>query len=232
MHHFSLVVPTLNEVENIEPLLSRISAVVGQAELVPEIIFVDDGSQDGTRERIAAYIGPLKVRLICRDTEKGLTGAVIAGARAAEHDPVVVMDCDLSHPPEALPSLLTTYIENGCDMVLGSRYAAGGETLGWPLIRRWASLLASVPARLLTGVRDPLAGFFVCSRTLIGQLAGDQRGFKIALALLASGGRRLKVMEVPIAFRDRHWGKSKMKPGVIVRYLRQIAGLVWHRWFF
>jgi len=106
MQKFSLIVPTLNEADNIGPLLARIDVTLTPSGLEPEILFVDDGSRDGTRQRIETYTGPLTVRLIRRDHEHGLAGAVVTGALAATHDLVAVMDADLSHPPEALSQLL------------------------------------------------------------------------------------------------------------------------------
>ena len=130
----SLVVPTLNEAENIAPLLARIR----RCEPAPDqIIFVDDGSTDGTCECIRSFASSAPVQLIERDAPAlGLAGAVIAGARAAEGDWLVVMDADLSHPPEKIAELLRPLLEGKADMVIGSRYVEGGSTPGWPIWRK------------------------------------------------------------------------------------------------
>ncbi len=109
MKKFSIIIPTLNEADNITPLLQQIAEVTLPLGLTPEVIFVDDGSTDNTRQNITAYSGDLEVRLVCRDSQKGLAGAVVAGARAASHPHVVVMDADLSHPPQMIPALVEPY---------------------------------------------------------------------------------------------------------------------------
>src|SRR3954453_19104006 len=130
----SIVVPTLNEAENIEPLVRQIMAADPHC---AEILFVDDGSTDGTRGRIRTLATGYPMRLIERDHPTlGLSGAVIAGARAASGEILIVMDADLSHPPAEIPSLLTPLIDGRADMVIGSRYVAGATTPGWPLYRK------------------------------------------------------------------------------------------------
>ena len=137
----AIIVPTLEEVDNIVPLVEQIEQTN-----VPfgEIIFVDDGSIDGTREKIRALATAHRVRLIERDgAERGLAGAIIAGANASSADVFVVMDADLSHPPEKIASLLQPILANEADLVIGSRYIPGGATPGWPAWRRFLSRVAS-----------------------------------------------------------------------------------------
>jgi dolichol-phosphate mannosyltransferase len=204
----SLVIPTLNEAENIAPLLARIMA----SEPPPdEILFVDDGSTDGTRECIHALAGSAPIQLIERDAPSlGLAGAVIAGARAATGEWLVVMDADLSHPPEKITDLLRPVIEGRADMVIGSRYIKGGSTPGWPIWRKTLSRVAAGLAYPLTGVHDSMGGFFAMPTKLLLELTPAATGFKIAFEALVQGGRNLRVLEVPIAFRDRARGVSKM----------------------
>ncbi|SHO53257.1 glycosyltransferase family 39 protein [Desulfopila aestuarii] len=225
MQDFSLIIPTLNEADNIGSLLERISAMTEQSALTPEIIFVDDGSKDGTCEQIAAYSGPLNVRIIQREDERGLTGAVVTGARAANSDLVVVMDADASHPPEEIPRLLAPLITNSYDMVIGSRYIGGGQTPGWPLTRRIASRIASFPASCITGVRDPLAGFFAVRKQYLTAIDHDLSGFKVGLEVIATAADGFRVMEVPIIFADRMQGSSKMNIPILATYLRQLSRL-------
>ena len=212
----SLVIPTLNEAENIAPLLARIA----RCEPAPdEIIFVDDGSTDGTRECIRSFTSSAPIQLIERDAPVlGLAGAVIAGARAAVGDWLVVMDADLSHPPEKIADLMRPLFEGKADMVIGSRYVAGGSTPGWPVWRKILSRGAAGMAYPLTGVHDSMCGFFAMPRELLLELAPSATGFKIAFEAIVHGGKNLRVVEIPIAFRDRTRGISKMSFGVALLY--------------
>ena len=220
----SIIIPTLNEAENIAPLLERLLRCEPPAD---EIIFVDDGSTDGTRDRIRAFAGQATVRLIAREAPAfGLSGAVIAGARAATGDWLVVMDADLSHPPEKIGELLRPLLEGRADMVIGSRYVKGGSTPGWPLWRKVLSRIAAGVAYPITGVQDSMGGFFAMPRKLLLELTPAATGFKIAFEALAHGGRNLRVVEVPIVFRDRTRGASKMSLGVALIFaFRWIAAM-------
>src|SRR5437870_13642843 len=124
----AIIVPTLQEVDNVVSLVEQIEQTK-----VPfgEINFVDDGSTDGTREKIRALTTAHRVRLIERDgAERRLAGAIIAGANASSADAFVVMDADLSHPPEKIPDLLQPILAKEADLVIGSRYILGGATPG------------------------------------------------------------------------------------------------------
>jgi dolichol-phosphate mannosyltransferase len=225
----SLVVPTLNEVENIPPLLARIA----ESQPVPDqIIFVDDGSTDGTRECIRSQAGKGAIELIERDEPTlGLAGAVVAGARAARGEWLVVMDADLSHPPEKIGELLQPLLEDRADMVIGSRYVKGGSTPGWPLWRKIMSRVAAALAYPLTGVHDSMGGFFAMRTQLLLEVAPAATGFKIAFEAIVQGGKNLRVIEVPIAFRDRTRGASKMSFGVALLFARRWVAAMTRRLF-
>jgi dolichol-phosphate mannosyltransferase len=220
----SLVIPTLNEADNIELLVTRLAQCQPRLD---EIVFVDDGSTDGTRERIRSLSADAPIRLIERETPAlGLSGAVIAGARAAAGDWLVVMDADLSHPPEKIAELLRPLLEGRADIVIGSRYVEGGSTPGWPLWRKILSRSAAGLAYPLTGVHDSMCGFFALPRKLLLELTPAATGFKIAFEALVQGGKNLRVLEIPIAFRDRTRGVSKMSFGVAVVFaFRWIAAM-------
>jgi len=217
MPTISIIVPVLNEAENIEPLVSQIVA-----NHVPftEMLFVDGGSTDGTRNAIDALATRHSIGLIEQDRKSpGLAAAIMAGARAAGGDILVVMDADLSHPPERINDLLVPLFPGAADMAIGSRYIPGGSTPGWPLWRRTMSRTASMFAQPLTGVRDSMCGFFAISRSRLLQIDPPTSGFKIVFETIVRGGRNLRVREIPIAFRDRTRGKSKMSFGVALKFL-------------
>ncbi len=220
----SVIVPTLNEVENVEPLVRQI---VAAAPDVTEIIFVDDGSTDGTQDRIRALGQEFPVQLIERtDPTLGLAGAVIAGTREAKSEIVVVMDADLSHPPEEIPALVRPLRDQRADMVIGSRYVPGGTTPGWPVSRKLMSRTAGLLAYPLTGVHDSMCGFFAIRKERLLELAPHATGFKIAFETIVRGGDDLRVVEIPIAFRDRARGTSKMRLSVaFVFAFRWLAAL-------
>lgn len=204
----SIIVPTLDEAENIEPLVQQIAASGVPLE---EIVFVDDGSCDGTCDKIRALSTKYPLRLIERvSPEMGLAGAVIAGAHAASGEWLVVMDADLSHPPQKIPDLVRPIAEAAADMVIGSRYVRGSSTPGWPVWRKILSRIAAASAYPLTRVHDSMCGFFAMRRTLLLELTPAANGFKIAFEAIVKGGGGLRVLEIPIVFRDRTRGRSKM----------------------
>ena len=225
MHGLSIIVPTRNEADNIDLLLNRIFGVEFLQSIDHEVIFVDDSSSDATRERIRGWTADRPVRLLERSDGVGLASAVIAGSHEAVYDAALVIDADLSHPPEKIPELAAPVLAGTTDMVIGSRYVEGGATPEWPLSRRFASKLATLPARLFTDVNDPMAGFFAVVTQRLRNLRPDVPGFKIGLEVLAVGGDQIRVEEVPIVFHDRFEGFSKMNKRIIFDYLRQVAHL-------
>ena len=225
----SIVVPTRNEVENIRSLVEQIVAVG-----VPfqEIIFVDDNSNDGTREVIVSLAKTNPVRLFEQDaSEPGLAAAIMAGARAATGDLLVVMDADLSHPPERIGELLAPVLSGKADLVIGSRYVPGGSTPGWPIWRTILSRVGSAFAYPLTGVRDSMCGFFAIERQRLIQIAPPTVGFKIAFETIVRGKPSLRVLEIPIAFRNRAHGRSKMSFGVAFHFFLRWLAAVFQRAF-
>ncbi len=220
----SVVVPTLNEAGNIGRLLEEVFAACGSGPAI-EVVVVDDGSTDGTREKVLAWSETHPVRLVARDHERGLAGAVLAGAEAAVGGAIVVMDADLSHPPACIPDLARPVLEGTRDMVIGSRYVPGGATPGWPLKRRITSRVAGALSWPLVDVRDPLAGFFAIRRENLLKLDRGVKGLKIGLEAMVKGGDDLRVSETPITFVDRTSGASKMSTKQITAYLKQLPAL-------
>jgi dolichol-phosphate mannosyltransferase len=128
------------------------------------------------------------------------------------------MDADLSHPAERIRDLLAPLFAGEADMVVGSRYIEGGSTPGWPLWRRIVSRGGAALAFPLTGVHDSMGGFFAIARSRLLELAPQTGGFKIVFEAIVRGGGTLRVREVPIAFRERLHGKSKMSFAIALRF--------------
>lgn len=226
-----VVVPTYNEKDNLDLLLERIF------ELQPGfcVLIVDDASPDGTGAMADAWAQrDARVAVLHRDCKEGLGPAYMAGFRRALGDTkrfthIFEMDADLSHDPRHLGALLEA-CQPGCgDFVAGSRYLPGGDTPGWPWLRRLISRVGGAYARLMLGVKwsDPTAGF-VCFRREVLEgvdLAGLQSrgyGFQIELKWrCAQAG--FVLAESPIVFRDRTLGDSKMRMSIVSEAL----GVVW-----
>jgi dolichol-phosphate mannosyltransferase len=212
----SIIVPTLNEEENIAPLVSEI---IASAVPFQEILFVDGNSTDATADMIRALAACYPIRLIEQNgAEPGLAGAIVAGARAAQGEILLVIDADLSHPPKRIKDLLAPLFAGVADMVVGSRYVEGGSTPGWPLWRRIVSRVGAALAYPLTGVHDSMGGFFAIARSRLLELAPQTSGFKIVFEAIVRGGGTLRVREIPIAFRERMHGKSKMSFRIALRF--------------
>ncbi len=217
MKSVSVIIPTHNEAENVAPLLEQVAATGFS---FCEIIFVDAQSSDGTREAVQEFSGKYPVRLLEQDPDApGLAAAIMEGARAANGDVLVVMDADLSHPPPRILDLLQPIFENEKDLVVGSRYIPGGSTPGWPAWRRLLSRAGALAAFPLTGIRDSLSGFFAIERNRLLEISPPTVGFKIAFETILRGRPNLRVKEVPIVFRDRERGRSKMSFGVALRFV-------------
>jgi dolichol-phosphate mannosyltransferase len=229
-----LFFPTYNEAENLEAI---VRATTGQLEAtVPGdwgLLVVDDASPDGTGELADRLAGEIPgVEVLHRSGKEGLGPAYLAGfeyalAHGAEY--VIVMDADFSHDPKHLPAMIDAAQRS--DLVLGSRYVAGGEITNWPRLRRVLSRSGSLYARLMLGVkvRDLTTGFRCVRRRVLesvepSTLRSQGYVFNIELtyrALLAG----FAVEEIPICFRDREEGESKMSLPIAVEALRLVPKL-------
>src|SRR5438067_681109 len=187
---FALVIPTLNEAGNIEPLLNRIHAALEPLLLPYEIVIVDDGSVDGTQQVVSNFSATdARVRLLVRHNQKGLAGAVIHGWKHTDANLLGVMDADLQHPPELLPALLAA-IEGGVDIAVGSRYVEQTRVQGWNLFRQAVSRVSTwvtLPFQRKVRVKDPMSGFFALRRECIEGIDLQPQGFKILLEILVRG---------------------------------------------
>jgi dolichol-phosphate mannosyltransferase len=223
----TVIVPTFNEAGNVEELVARLGAVVP---LDTEILFVDD-STDSTPDviRKVAETAWVPVRLIHRvNPEGGLAGAVTVGIEAARGDRVVVMDGDLQHPPELVPTMLVGLDE--AELVVASRYVGDGDSGGlssfWrQLVSRTSTVLAQAcfPKRVGRVCTDPMTGFFAFHRDAVDLSRLRPRGFKILLEILAR--HDLEVREVPFTFGERFADESKADWRNGVTFLYQLASL-------
>ena len=224
----SIVAPTLREAANLRPLAERVAGALAGRGLAWELLLVDDDSGDGS-EAVAAELGRrLPVRMeVRRGAAPDLSRAVLDGIAKSRFDRVVVMDADLSHPPERIPDLLAG-LDGDCDMVVGSRYVPGASTAGdWGRARMLNSRVATLLAAPLAGCADPMAGFFAVDRRALPPLSTLRPiGYKIGLELMVRG--RLRVREVPIAFADRRRGRSKLDWRRQLDYLRHLGRLYAH----
>jgi dolichol-phosphate mannosyltransferase len=186
-----------------------------------ELIVVDDGSPDGTADLAESYADKHPVRVIRRPGKAGLASAVLAGFAQARGDVLVVMDADLSHPPEAVPRLVAA-IGEGADLAVGSRYVSGGGTEDWPLKRRVVSRAACLMGNVLVPIRDCTSGFFAIRKSALDGVKLNPIGFKIGFEVMARA-RYKKFVEVPYVFRDRELGKSKFGRREILQYVVQLG---------
>jgi dolichol-phosphate mannosyltransferase len=222
-----VIIPTYNEIDNVPTLIGAVL----DADPRIEILFVDDGSPDGTGEYIASIMeSEPRVRLLQRPRKMGLGTAYCRGfevAIADGYDVALEMDADFSHDPKALPEFLKEIEEN--DMVIGSRYVQGVNVINWPMSRLLLSYFANVYSRFVTGMplRDGTGGFKcfrteVLKRVDLKQIRSNGYSFQIELNFLVwSMGK--KIREIPIIFVDRRNGVSKMSRDIIW----EAAFLVW-----
>jgi dolichol-phosphate mannosyltransferase len=228
----SVIIPTYEEAATIGRVIQEVTRAVGELGYAAEVIVVDDDSPDGTADlaESASRTSPLSIRVLRRNGPRSLSLSVMDGARLARHALVAVLDADLSHDPRDIPRILEPVLKGRADISLGSRYAAGGKISAWPLHRRIVSALGIGLARRLTRVRDPLSGYFATRREILDGSAIElkPRGYKILLEILARG-RGLRIAEIPIRFRDRSQGQSKLGLRQGLEFMNQCLSLLRHR---
>lgn len=217
----SIIIPTYNEAENIENLLHAINSIVNTY----EIIVVDDNSPDGTGKIAESLkVNYPNLIIIHRIDEKGLASAVVEGFKRAHGEIIGVMDADFSHPVEALPRMVEPILKGQTDLVIGSRYTAGGEILGWGLVRKLTSKGAILLARPLTPIKDCVSGLFFFKKTVIKDVDFNPQGYKIGLEVLVKG-RFKSAVEIPYTFVNRKKGKSKLSLREYWDYLVHLSNL-------
>jgi dolichol-phosphate mannosyltransferase len=229
-----ICLPTYDERENLGPMIEAILAAVPQV----DVLVIDDNSPDGTgqlADQIAAR--EPRVQVLHRAGKEGLGRAYLAGfawALARDYGLILEMDCDFSHDPKYLPAMLAAATE--ADLVLGSRYVAGGGTVNWGVLRKLISRGGSLYARTILGltVRD-LTGGFKCFRREV--LEGidlptvECTGYAFQIELTYRAARRgFKVRELPIVFADRRVGLSKMSRRIVLEAIRKVWSIRLSGW--
>jgi len=218
----AVVVPTFNERDNVLKLRDLLAETLKG--LRWELVFVDDDSSDGTYDLLLdeARRDP-RVRAVRRIGRRGLSTAVVEGILTTTAPLVVVMDADLQHDERVLPDMFAKLEETGADLVVGSRYVAGGGMGDLRDDRRAISRLATRLSHLVirTELTDPMSGFFLIRREAFDRAVRNlsAQGYKILLDIVASAKPRLKVAEVPYTFRSRLHGESKLDTAVTWEYL-------------
>lgn len=238
----SLVVPTLNEGGVIEILLARLDAVARTLRLSNnelEVIIVDDRSTDGTPEIIRRIKNGFSFTVILLERQiRDLATAVLDGMSLATGEIIGVLDADLSHPPELIPTLINGLARG--EIVVASRHLPGGGVENWPYIRKFTSRLGAWAARAIgVKITDPMSGFFLFKRQVLAGVNLSPIGYKILLEILVKGYYD-KVIELPYIFLNRAVGSSKLGPKVMINYLRHLNRLFiwklkgfwrWQNWF-
>jgi glycosyltransferase involved in cell wall biosynthesis len=227
----SVIVPTYNEKENIEPLIERLLDLPDEV----QVIVVDDNSPDGTgdiADRMAEQ-NPGRVDVVHREGKLGLGTAYIAGFKRAiqqQSDLIVTMDADFSHPPENIPAM-EDKIRDGYDLVIGSRYVPGGKAVECTLPRKMLSWGANAFARILLGLsaHDTTAGFRCYRKEVLESIDLDQifsNGYSFLVEMLYKVQRQgWQVGEVPIVFHNRRQGVSKISRNEIMKAMYTVLRL-------
>ena len=224
----SVIVPTFNERDNVTTLYRRLeTALAGKAW---EVIFVDDNSPDGTWDVLRGLARQdSRVRRIGR---RGLSGACIEGILASSAPCAAVIDADLQHDETQLPKMLALLQSGAADLVVGSRYVAGGSADSFNKQRAGASALATEVAKRVLRVKiaDPMSGFFMIRRDRFEQLAPQlsTQGFKILLDIVATARGDLRVVEIPFTFGSRLHGESKLDSMVALDFLGLVLAKLTH----
>src|SRR6266576_3698835 len=218
----SVIVPTFNERDNVTTLFRRLEAALAGVNW--EVIFVDDNSPDGTWDVVRALARQnSRVRCIRRIGRRGLSGACIEGILASSAPYAAVIDADLQHDETQLPRMLALLQSGEADLVVGSRYIAGGSAESFNKQRAGISALATEVAKRVLRVKiaDPMSGFFMVRSDRFEQLAPQlsTQGFKILLDIVATARGELRIKEIPYTFGARLHGESKLDSTVALDFL-------------
>ena len=232
---FSLIIPTFNESQNIVEMVGNLSKILDRT--IPqqyELIVVDDDSPDRTWELASELIPQYpQLRVIRRETERGLSTAVIRGWQAAQGEILGVIDADLQHPPEILIQLWRE-IESGAELAVASRNVEGGGVSEWSMARRFLSRGAQVLGlvilpEVIGRLSDPMSGYFMLRRSAIAGKQLSPVGYKILIEVAARGQIRW-ISETGYIFRERVAGASKVTWKQYIEYLQHLVKLRFSLW--
>jgi len=222
MHQAIVIIPTYNEIENIEAIIRAVFSLDNSS----DVLIVDDNSPDLTALKVKELQEEFSNQLFLevRKEKSGLGTAYIHGFKwclAKDYEYIFEMDADFSHNPKDLVRLYKACHINGADMAIGSRYVKGVNVVNWPLGRVLLSYSASLYVRIITGMKiyDPTAGFVCYKRKVLEALDLDQvkfvgYAFQIEMKF-KSYLKKFKIVEIPIVFTDRIKGESKLSGGII-----------------
>lgn len=228
--HLSLVVPTLNEAENISDFIAQVDRVLSiEFDDRYEIVIIDDESPDGTGQIALAMQADFpRLRVFSRSVKNGLGRAVVDGWEKSSGEILATINADFQHPPELLSELIGK-IYAGADLAVATRFKNGGAIQNWSLTRIFLSRAAHIAGllilpRVLSRVSDPMSGYFVFKRECIASVKLQPFGFKTLIEVLARGSVK-NIAEVGYTFRERQYGKSKASFRQSWLYIRQLLNL-------
>ena len=233
-----VIIPTYNEKDNVAAIIQAVMS----RQLAYEILIVDDQSPDGTAEIVQKLKSdfPERLHLLTREGKSGLGTAYIDGFRFAlenNYDYIFEMDADFSHDPADLDRLLEACTSGNADLAIGSRYTKGGGVKNWPKDRIFLSKGASIYVRLISwmNIKDPTAGFKCYSRKVLANINLDKisfvgYAFQIEMKF-AAWQKGFKLVEVPIVFKDRVKGTSKMDSRIISEAVFGVLNMKWKSFF-
>lgn len=219
----TIVIPTLNEAGNIEPLFDELGSVLGRT-IDWQIVYVDDDSSDATRDQIELLQErDSRVHMIHRIGRRGLSSACLEGMAATQSKYILVMDADLQHDTRIIPYMLKALQSGEADLVVGSRFRAGSNVNGLSYRRRMGSVMMNrlIGCVLRGNLSDPLSGYFMLSRSVYDSIKYKVSGvgFKILIDIIMSCGAGLQIKELSFDFRPRHQGTSKLDISIISEFL-------------
>ena len=232
-----VIIPTFNEIENIEDIIRAVFALDKNF----DVLIVDDNSPDGTAKKVGELQNEFRDRLFIeiRNEKAGLGTAYIHGFKWClnrHYDYIFEMDADFSHNPVDLPRLYET-CKNDADVSIGSRYIKGVNVVNWPMSRVLLSYLASIYVRVITGmkIKDTTAGFVCYKREVLEGIDLDNirfvgYAFQIEMKFKAYL-RKFKIVEIPVVFTDRTKGESKLSGSIISEAIFGVISLKWKSLF-
>jgi len=238
MNDSVVIIPTYNEKENIENIIRTVFSLSKSF----DILIIDDGSPDGTASIVKNLQKefPNQLHIVERGGKLGLGTAYIAGFKwslSRHYEFIFEMDADFSHPPEKLVDLYTACAIQGADMAIGSRYKSGVNVVNWPMGRVIMSYYASAYVRMVTGmsIRDTTAGYVCYARKVLETIDLDKvrfKGYAFQIEMKFTAWKfGFNVVEVPIVFTDRKFGKSKMSGGIFNEAVWGVLKLKWRSFF-